>query len=129
MKYVHIDTDMGGTVTDILLLDKASGTLAIEKVSSTPHDPAEAIVGGTALILRQHSTAVEDVDDFAHGSTIVTSTLLQQKGASAGLITTAGFRDLLEIGRQARFRTRHGSAPGRRLGMRVCVAHRRWRRG
>ena len=102
MQRIRIGIDVGGTFTDINLFDEASGRLAVHKVPSTPRDPSQAIVEGVALALSNNGVAVDDVMYFGHGSTVATNALLQHRGAKVGLITTAGFRDLLEIGRQTR---------------------------
>ncbi len=102
MPRIRIGIDVGGTFTDINLLDEESGGLAVHKVPSTPRDPSEAIVEGAALALRENGVDVDAVTYFAHGSTVATNALLEHRGAKVGLITTAGFRDLLEIGRQSR---------------------------
>ena len=99
---LRIGIDVGGTFTDINLFDDESGRLAVHKVPSPPRDPSQAIADGAMLALRENGVAVDDVSYFAHGSTVATNALLQQRGCKVGLITTAGFRDLLEIGRQTR---------------------------
>jgi len=101
-KHVRIGIDVGGTFTDILLLHEESDALVAEKIPSTSHDPSRGIADGLALILRRAETSVEHVAYFAHGSTVATNAALERRGAKTGLITTAGFKDLLEIGRQAR---------------------------
>ncbi|MBI4338059.1 MAG: hydantoinase/oxoprolinase family protein [Chloroflexi bacterium] len=102
MQRVRIGIDVGGTFTDIFLFDEVLGQLAVQKVPSTPQDPSQAIVDGALLILQENRVPVQDVVYFAHGSTVATNALIQHKGAKVGLITTSGFRDLLEIGRQVR---------------------------
>src|SRR6266567_425196 len=87
--------DTGGTFTDIVLLQ--DGRLRVFKVLSTPDDPSRAILDG----LRQLD-ALNDLRVLVHGSTVATNAVLERKGVSNGLITTAGFRDVLEIGRQTR---------------------------
>ena len=92
----RIAIDTGGTFTDCVWIDPGSGRLRMLKVFSTPADPSEAIVGA----LRQ----IAPDGDFVllHGTTVGTNTLLERKGARAALVTTAGFEDAIEIGRQAR---------------------------
>jgi N-methylhydantoinase A len=90
-----VGVDTGGTFTDFVVF--TDGQLRVYKTLSTPDDPARAILSGLeALGLREH------VDVVVHGSTVATNAVLEQKGARTGLITTAGFRDVLEIGRQNR---------------------------
>ena len=100
----RIAVDTGGTFTDVCLYDEATRTVAVTKVSSTPSDPGAAVVEGVKKILfsSDDGAALTDVSYFAHGTTVATNALLQERGAKTGLITTAGFKDLLEIARQKR---------------------------
>ena len=98
----RLGIDVGGTFTDLVLYDDAAGTLAVEKVPSVPADPSEGIVRGIARLLGRNGLTPEVVTHLAHGTTVATNTLLERTGARAALITTRGFRDLLEIGRQKR---------------------------
>lgn len=102
MTSVRVGIDVGGTFTDILVADPDGGSLVRAKVPSTPHDPSVGILTGLTQGLNIRGAAMGDVVYFAHGTTVATNALLERRGASVGLITTAGFRDLLEIGRQAR---------------------------
>ncbi|MBI3978007.1 MAG: hydantoinase/oxoprolinase family protein [Chloroflexi bacterium] len=99
---VRIGVDAGGTFTDVALFEEASGKIGVTKVSSTPDDPSRAILKGVDNILSQEGHAPADVSYLAHGTTVATNTLIQHGGARTGLITTRGFRDLLELGRQRR---------------------------
>lgn len=92
-KVVGIDT--GGTFTDFVLLDEG-GKLRVHKVLSTPDNPAKAVLAGLRHLLNGAAA------DIVHGSTVATNALLERKGAKAALVTTAGFEDVLEIGRQTR---------------------------
>jgi N-methylhydantoinase A len=95
MQYLFVGVDTGGTFTDFVLLHE--GKVRIHKVLSTPHDPAQAILQGL------HDLAItDDLKALVHGSTVATNAVLEQKGVRTGLIMTAGFRDILEIGRQTR---------------------------
>jgi N-methylhydantoinase A len=98
----RIGVDSGGTFTDVCLFDEASGRIAVWKVSSTPVDPSQAVAQGVAEGLAEIGAAAGDVSYFGHGTTVATNALIQHRGARIGLITSAGFRDLLEIGRQKR---------------------------
>src|SRR5207253_4729655 len=91
-----------GTFTDLVLFSEESGALVVEKVPSVPADPSEGIMDGIAKILVRASAAPADVAYVAHGTTVATNTLLQRNGARTALVTTRGFRDLLEIARQRR---------------------------
>ena len=95
---VRIAVDIGGTFTDIALLD-ANGTVHQSKVSSTPDDPGRAVVQGVAALLEELAIAPFRVAEVLHGTTVGSNTILQRKGAKTGLVTTRGFRDVLEIGR------------------------------
>ena len=88
-----IGIDVGGTFTDIAVLE--NGRLTVHKLPSTPDDPSRGILQGVA------ETGVEGAD-FVHGSTVATNALLEGKGGRTALVTTQGFEDVLEIGRQAR---------------------------
>jgi N-methylhydantoinase A len=95
---VRVGVDIGGTFTD-LVLRLPDGTLRVSKVSSTPDDPGRAVVEGLAALLRAAGVAPGDVVEIVHGTTVASNTILQKTGAITGLITTRGFRDVLEIGR------------------------------
>ena len=94
-----IGVDTGGTFTDIVMYN--NDTLFTHKVLSTPRNPAHAVIQGVGEILRMHSTDAEQVE-IVHGSTVATNALLERRGARIALVTTKGFEDVLEIGRQAR---------------------------
>ena len=98
----RIGVDSGGTFTDVCLFDDATGTVAVWKVASTPDDPSRGIAGGVADAIERAGTDPGAVGYFGHGTTVATNALIQHRGARTGLITTDGFRDLLEIGRQKR---------------------------
>jgi N-methylhydantoinase A len=98
----RIGIDSGGTFTDICLFEEQSGRVAVWKVSSTPFDPSRAVAEGVAEALVQVAAQASEVSYFGHGTTVATNALIQHRGALTGLITSDGFRDLLEIGRQKR---------------------------
>jgi N-methylhydantoinase A len=95
---VRIAVDIGGTFTDIALLTDA-GLIHQSKISSTPADPSVAVVEGVAQLLAELSIDPAAVAEVLHGTTVGSNAILQRKGARTGLITTRGFRDVLEIGR------------------------------
>jgi N-methylhydantoinase A len=95
---IHIGCDIGGTFTDIVA-QMGDGALHVRKVASTPDDPGEAVVAGLADLLKDVGASLSDVREVVHGTTVGSNTILQKKGAKTGLITTQGFRDILEIGR------------------------------
>ena len=98
---LRIGIDTGGTFTDIVAVDGASGRVAVTKVPSTPHNPALGLVDGVRRILEQTGHAVADLAGLAHGTTVATNALLQGEIDSLGLVVTEGFRHLLEIARQS----------------------------
>jgi N-methylhydantoinase A len=99
----RVGVDSGGTFTDICLVDEDSGEVRVWKVPSTAGDPSLAIAAGVVEGLREAARAdATSVVYFGHGTTVATNTLIQHRGALTGLITTEGFRDLAEIGRQRR---------------------------
>ncbi|MGO4669799.1 hydantoinase/oxoprolinase family protein [Bosea sp. 2RAB26] len=98
----RIGIDSGGTFTDVCLFDDASGQVAVWKVPSTPDDPSRAIARGTQEGTERVGAKPADVAYFGHGTTVGTNALIQHRGVRTGLITTDGFRDLIEIGRQKR---------------------------
>ena len=95
---VRIGVDIGGTFTDVVL-SRSDGTLFVNKTSSTPDDPGEAVVTGLQEILARLSIPPSAVTEIVHGTTVGSNTILQRVGGVTGLITTKGFRDVLEIGR------------------------------
>jgi N-methylhydantoinase A len=98
----RVGIDVGGTFTDLVLYDEASRTLAVEKVASVPADPSRGIVEGLVRLLAAAGARPDAVQHVAHGTTVATNALLERRGAATALITTRGFRDLLEIARQKR---------------------------
>src|SRR5687767_14389500 len=93
-----IGVDIGGTFTDLVLRD-GQGRCFARKVPSTPAQPEAAVITGIAEILRDASLTAADVTEVLHGTTVGSNTLLQKVGAKTALLTTRGFRDVLEIGR------------------------------
>ncbi len=97
----RLGVDVGGTHTDLVLLDSATGVLMVEKVSSTPANPALGVLDGvTRFIARGIDPGA--IEFFAHGTTITTNALLEMRGAKVGLLITRGFRAVQEVGQQAR---------------------------
>ncbi|MCE6075273.1 hydantoinase/oxoprolinase family protein [Agrobacterium vitis] len=99
---LRIGVDSGGTFTDVCLFDDATGKLDIWKVPSTPDDPSRGISNGVAEGLATVGSVASEVAFLGHGTTVATNALIELKGVATGLITTDGFRDLLEIARQKR---------------------------
>jgi N-methylhydantoinase A len=95
---MRVASDIGGTFTDLVYHDERSGELGLAKTSSTPDDFARGVLDG----IEKADLPVDQTNFFAHGSTIVINALTERTGARTGLITTRGFRDVLEIGRANR---------------------------
>ena len=95
----RVGVDTGGTFTDFVFSTERS--LRVFKVASTPSDPSVAITDGLRRIARETGARLVDIE-VVHGTTVATNTLLERRGARTALVTTAGFEDVLEIGRQAR---------------------------
>lgn len=97
-----IGVDVGGTFTDIVCSDMATGALSIHKVATTPADPSIGVMLGIAEICALAAVDPADIAFVFHGTTIATNAVLENKGARTGLITNEGFRDVLHIGRHQR---------------------------
>jgi N-methylhydantoinase A len=102
MSGLRVGVDSGGTFTDVCLLDERSGRFSVWKLSSTPADPSLAIAAGAQEAMGRLGDGGVPVSFFGHGTTVATNALIQGRGALCGLITSDGFRDLLELGRQRR---------------------------
>ncbi len=98
----RIGVDIGGTFTDVALVEEAGGRIAIAKVSTTPRDLAAGVMTAIETALAQNEIAPDAVSFLSHATTVVTNALLESKGARTALISTRGFRDLLELRRSAR---------------------------
>ncbi len=96
--HYRLGVDIGGTFTDVVLYDDY-GRTDLTKVTSTPDDPGKAVINGVLQILDKHQIPHDKVMEIVHGTTVGSNTILQKVGARTGLITTKGFRDVLEIGR------------------------------
>lgn len=103
MRTARIGVDVGGTFTDLVLHDAARNLVRTGKLLTTPDDPSEAILAGIARILREADLQPGDVHSVIHGTTLVTNTIIERTGAVVGLLTTDGFRDSIEIGRETRY--------------------------
>ena len=99
---IMVGVDVGGTFTDLSLYESATNKIYNYKLSSTSSDPSLAIVDGINEALNLINSTPQDVSYLAHGTTVATNALIEKKGARIGLITTEGFKDLMEIGWQKR---------------------------
>lgn len=97
---ISIGFDIGGTFTDFAMLDQDDGRWIFTKIRTTPDDRAVACLEGVQTLLAEAERPAETVNYLAHGSTVVTNTIIERNGAKTALITTRGFRDVLEIRRQ-----------------------------
>jgi N-methylhydantoinase A len=101
MPRYRIGVDVGGTHTDLVLYDAATGALLVEKVASTPSNPAAGVLSGISNFIQAGIDPAE-IDFFAHGTTVTTNALLEMRGAKVGLLITKGYRAVQEIQNQAR---------------------------
>ena len=97
-----IGVDVGGTFTDFHAMNISDGRVCLHKTPSTPSDPSESIINGLGTLLEDNQIDVKDVVRLAHGTTVATNALIQRRGGKVAVVTTEGFKDLLEIGRQIR---------------------------
>ena len=95
---MRIAVDVGGTFTDVIVLDEASQTLRLEKVETTPHDPATGVLQG----FHKADATLSAINYFVHGTTLGLNALLTRRGAKVAIVTTKGFRDVYELGRTSR---------------------------
>ena len=102
VRSARIGIDVGGTFTDATLIDGATGRLFSAKAFTTPRDRSQGVIDAIRAVLADSGIAAEQVAEIVHGSTTGTNALIERTGARTGLLTTAGFRDVLEIGRVMR---------------------------
>ncbi|MEC7656104.1 MAG: hydantoinase/oxoprolinase family protein, partial [Pseudomonadota bacterium] len=102
-KRVRVGVDVGGTFTDFVLVDEKRDLIFTGKRLTTPEDPSLAITDGLDRLVSESGTSVPELDAVVHGTTLVANTIIERKGAKVGLITTKGFRDSLEMGREIRY--------------------------
>ena len=102
-RYYRLGCDIGGTFTDFVLLNDKSGEISVNKCLTTPGDPSEAVERGIKELEVKKQGFVEKLDEVIHGTTLVINSIIERKGAVTGLITTKGFRDVLELGREIRY--------------------------
>ena len=98
----RIGIDIGGTFTDVALVEEGTGRIGIAKVLTTPHDFGEGVIDGIRRGLAEDAIDPADVALLSHATTVVTNALLENKGARAGFVATRGFRDILELRRSSR---------------------------
>ena len=98
----RIGVDIGGTFTDVALVEEATGRIGVAKVPTTPADPAEGVLRALETAMHRYAVSAAEVGLLSHATTIVTNAILEERGARAALVTTRGFRDVLELRRSAR---------------------------
>ncbi|MFN8496367.1 MAG: hydantoinase/oxoprolinase family protein [Anaerolineae bacterium] len=99
----HFGFDIGGTFTDFVLSDDQTGQIETFKTLTTPRAPAEAVIEGWRALLGRVGAGGGDVASAIHGTTLITNALIERKGARTALITTRGFRDILEMAKEMRY--------------------------
>src|SRR6266700_516082 len=99
----RIGVDIGGTFPDLVWVDDATGAVKVGKLLTTPKDPSQAVEQGVVTLLADAGGAAAEVRSVIHGTTLATNALIERKGARTGLLTTAGFRDAVEIGHEGRY--------------------------
>ena len=102
-KFYRLGCDIGGTFTDFVLLNDRTGEIRINKCLTTPQDPSDAVEQGIRELEEKTPGFVRQLDEVIHGTTLVINSIIERKGAKTGLITTRGFRDVLELGREIRY--------------------------
>ena len=101
----RLGCDIGGTFTDFVLINDKTGEIQIYKCLTTPKDPSDAVEEGIKEMSKKTSGFMSQLDEVIHGTTLVINSIIERKGAKTGLITTKGFRDVLEIVREIRYDT------------------------
>ena len=101
--YYRLGCDIGGTFTDFVLLNDQTGELTVHKCLTTPKDPSDAVEIGIRAIEEKVPGSISKLDEIIHGTTLVINSIIERKGVKTGLITTKGFRDILELGRESRY--------------------------
>lgn len=95
---MRVSVDVGGTFTDVIVLDETTGSMRLEKVETTPSNPADGVLQG----FQKANASPEKIDYFVHGTTLGINAMLTRSGAQVGIITTQGFRDVYLLGRTDR---------------------------
>lgn len=94
--------DIGGTFTDLVAVEEKTGKMTVVKCPTTPHDPSEGVIKGLVTLLRNLEAEGDRLSLAVHSTTLITNTVIERNGAPTALLTTKGFRDVLEIGRESR---------------------------
>ncbi|NNG01365.1 MAG: hydantoinase/oxoprolinase family protein [Desulfobacteraceae bacterium] len=99
----RLGCDIGGTFTDFVLVNDETGEFSTNKCLTTPSDPSDAVEEGIRDLLIRNPDADANIEEIIHGTTLVINAIIERKGAKTGFITTRGFRDILELGREIRY--------------------------
>src|SRR5437763_9820120 len=99
----RIGVDIGGTFTDLVVFDDASGSFAVGKTLTTPRDPSQAVETLVLETLEREGLPAGSVQQLIHGTTLVTNAIIERRGSRTALLATQGFRDSIEIGRENRY--------------------------
>jgi N-methylhydantoinase A len=103
LDHYRVGVDIGGTFTDLIVFDDATGTFAVGKALTTPHDPSQAVETVLLATLERAGIKSSAVQQVIHGTTLVTNAIIERKGSPTALLATQGFRDSIEIGRENRY--------------------------
>ena len=99
----RLGCDIGGTFTDFVLVNSRTGDIQTNKCLTTPADPSEAVEQGIGYLIQKNPGIESRIEELIHGTTLVINAIIERKGAKTGLITTKGFKDVLELGREIRY--------------------------
>lgn len=100
---IRLGVDVGGTFTDLALIDDSTGRVTIHKLLTTPQDPSIAMLQGARELLGRSHVAASNLTTIVHGTTLITNSVIERKGAPVGMLVTRGFRDILDIGKEQRY--------------------------
>src|SRR5256714_7556659 len=100
--HFRVGVDIGGTFTDLVVFNDATGSFAVGKTPTTPHDPSQAIESLLRATLERENIVIGDVQQLIHGTTLVTNAIIERTGSRTAMLATQGFRDSIEIGRENR---------------------------
>jgi N-methylhydantoinase A/oxoprolinase/acetone carboxylase beta subunit/N-methylhydantoinase B/oxoprolinase/acetone carboxylase alpha subunit len=103
MTAYRVGLDIGGTFTDFVLYDAERRRISLHKCLTTPQDPSVAALAGLSELVAQAGLAIEDIGEIIHGTTLVTNAIIERRGVAVGLLTTRGFRDVLQMGTEQRY--------------------------
>lgn len=102
-KAYRVGVDIGGTFTDLVLINEDGGDLRLHKLLTTPDDPARGAIQGLGELLQASGITLADCTEIVHGTTLVTNAIIERRGVRTALLTTRGFADILEMGREQRY--------------------------